>query len=74
MKAITHMCENKHPVSKLTHRPICAIVGVEEAKSLGEVAHCIANMYAYGLQRDLRQNTEQITLAIRQAQDLPDPQ
>lgn len=47
----------------------CAIVGVEEAKSLHEVAHCIANMYAYGTQQSFYENVEQIKLAISKAKD-----
>jgi hypothetical protein len=63
----------KHKVKKTAQEPpICAIVGVEEAKSLHEVAHCIANMYAYGLAQTFYENVEQIALAIRKAKDLPD--
>jgi hypothetical protein len=66
--------EFKHRVEKTAAEPpICAIVGVEEAKSLHEVAHCIANMYAYGLAQTFQDNVEQIALAIRKAKDLPDP-
>jgi hypothetical protein len=62
--------ESKKPGPKT----ICAIVGVEEAKSLHEVAHCIANMYAYGLAQGFYENVEQIALALRKAKDLPDPE
>lgn len=51
---------------------ICAIVGVEEAKSLHEVAHCIANMHAYGIKLGFYERVEQIELAIRKAKSLPD--
>lgn len=64
----------KDPTVNKPARPICSIVGVEEARSLGEVAHCIANMYAYGVQQGFLENVEQITLAIRKAKDLHDPE
>lgn len=48
----------------------CAIVGVEQAKSVHEIAHAIGNMYAYGTQQGFYENVEQIELAIRKARTL----
>lgn len=54
----------------MAERAQCSIVGVEQAKSLHEVAHAIANMYAYGTQQGFYENVEQIKLAILKAIEL----
>lgn len=46
------------------------IVGVKTAKSVKEIAHCIANMYAYGVQQGFYQNIDEIEEAIKFAIEL----
>lgn len=43
------------------------IVGVDEAKTTHEIAHCIGNMYAYGLQPPFYEAVKEIEHAIEKA-------